>query len=142
MGKGWPANRKVAGDILSQGTHLGCRPGPQLGVCERQSRNVSLPLSPAFPLSLKSLILKSPGKKILDINQCHRNTHPRTRFNCTIREKTAQRGRQLRLGLRVRGTRSESGLATSRHVNLSKLFIISEPHFICRTRIVILTSRF
>ena len=25
----WPANPKVAGSILSQGTCLGCRPGPQ-----------------------------------------------------------------------------------------------------------------
>ena len=32
----WPVNQRVACSILSQGTCLGCRPGPQLGVCERQ----------------------------------------------------------------------------------------------------------
>ena len=31
-----PANQRVAGSILSQGTFLGCGPGPQLGACERQ----------------------------------------------------------------------------------------------------------
>ena len=30
-----PVNQRVAGSIPSQGTRLGCRPGPQLGVCER-----------------------------------------------------------------------------------------------------------
>ena len=29
--EGWPVNRKVAGSIPSQGTCLGCRPGPQGG---------------------------------------------------------------------------------------------------------------
>ena len=38
----WPANQKVAGWIPSQGTCLGCRPGPQLGACERQPIEVSL----------------------------------------------------------------------------------------------------
>ena len=37
-----PANRKVTGSIPSQGTCLGCRPGPQLGACERQPTDVSL----------------------------------------------------------------------------------------------------
>ena len=32
----WPAKQKVAGSIPSQGTCLGCRQGPQFGVCERQ----------------------------------------------------------------------------------------------------------
>ena len=41
----WPANKKVAGWIPSQGTCLGCGPGPQKGVCERQPHiDVSLPL--------------------------------------------------------------------------------------------------
>ena len=31
-----PANQKVTGSIPSQGTCLGCRPGPQLGACKRQ----------------------------------------------------------------------------------------------------------
>ena len=37
-----PANQRVAGPIPSQGTCLGCRPGPQLGVCERQRIDVPL----------------------------------------------------------------------------------------------------
>ena len=37
-----PENRRVAGWIPSQGTYLGCQPGPQLGACERQSIDVSL----------------------------------------------------------------------------------------------------
>ena len=48
-----PVNWKVAGLIPSQGTCLGCRPGPQLGLCDRQPIDVSfthihvsLPLSP------------------------------------------------------------------------------------------------
>ena len=32
----WPMNQGVAGSIPSQGTCLGCRPGPQWGACERQ----------------------------------------------------------------------------------------------------------
>ena len=42
----WPADWKVTGSIPSQGTCLGCRPGPWLGVYERQlvSINVFLPL--------------------------------------------------------------------------------------------------
>ena len=31
-----PVNLKVAGSIPSRGTCLGCRPGPQVGACERQ----------------------------------------------------------------------------------------------------------
>ena len=30
-----PVNQEVTGSIPSQGTCLGCRPGPQLGVCDR-----------------------------------------------------------------------------------------------------------
>ena len=49
-----PANKKVAALIPGQDTHLGCRPGPGLGACERQVISVSLahrrfspsPLSP------------------------------------------------------------------------------------------------
>ena len=45
-----PANHRVAGSIPSQGTCLGCRPGPQYGVHERQPYiDVSLPLfAPPF----------------------------------------------------------------------------------------------
>ena len=40
-----PVNQKVAGLIPSQGTGLGCGPGPQWGAHERQPHiDVSLPL--------------------------------------------------------------------------------------------------
>ena len=38
----WSVNRKVAGLITSQGTCLGCGPGPQLGAYKRQPIDVSL----------------------------------------------------------------------------------------------------
>ena len=50
-----PASQRVASSIPSQGTCLGCRPGPWWGACKRQSHvDVSLPLllSP-FPSLLK-----------------------------------------------------------------------------------------
>ena len=49
-----PVNQRVTGSIPSQDTRLGCRPGPQLGACERQPHiDVSFPLFlPPFP-SLK-----------------------------------------------------------------------------------------
>ena len=37
-------NQTVVGLIPHQGTCLGCRPGPQLGLCERQLTDVSLHL--------------------------------------------------------------------------------------------------
>ena len=38
-------NQRVAGSMPSQGTCLGCGPGPQQGTCKRQPRtDVSLPL--------------------------------------------------------------------------------------------------
>ena len=40
----WPVNEMVAGSIPSQGTCLGCGPGPQWGAHERQPHiDVSLP---------------------------------------------------------------------------------------------------
>ena len=40
-----PTNQRVAGLIPSQGTCLGCGPGPQCGVHERQPHiDISLPL--------------------------------------------------------------------------------------------------
>ena len=40
-----PAKQRVAGSIPSQGTCVGCEPGPQEGACERQLHiDVSLPL--------------------------------------------------------------------------------------------------
>ena len=48
----WPVNQKVTGSIPGQDTHLGCEPGPQWGVHERQPHtDVSLPFSLPFPLS-------------------------------------------------------------------------------------------
>ena len=38
----WPMNQKVDGLIPSQGTCLSFRPGPQLGVGEKQPIDVSL----------------------------------------------------------------------------------------------------
>ena len=40
----WPMKQEVTGLIPSQGTCLGCGPGPQLGACKRQPIDVSLPL--------------------------------------------------------------------------------------------------
>ena len=37
-----PVDHKVAGSFPGQGTCLGCGPGPQVGVCERQRIDVSL----------------------------------------------------------------------------------------------------
>ena len=51
-----PTNQKVAGLVPSQGTRLGCGPGPPLGVCERQliaASHISCfspSLSPSLPL--------------------------------------------------------------------------------------------
>ena len=49
-----PVNWKVARSIPDQDTRLRGRPDPLLGASERQSINVSLPLSPSLPLSLKN----------------------------------------------------------------------------------------
>ena len=57
-----PTKGKVAGLIPGQGTGVGCRPGPQLGLCKKQPTDVFLPLSPSLPLSLK--INKILKKKI------------------------------------------------------------------------------
>ena len=49
----WPKNQGVTGLIPSQGTCLGCGPGPQLGVRRRQPHiDVSFPL---FALPFPSL---------------------------------------------------------------------------------------
>ena len=49
--------QKLTGSIPSQGTCLGCRPGPHLGACQRHLINVSFThlcvspsLSPSLPL--------------------------------------------------------------------------------------------
>ena len=60
--KHWPVNWAVTGLIPSQGTCLGCRPGPWLGVCKRQPIDVSLPLflPPFFSLwkKIKKIFFK------------------------------------------------------------------------------------
>ena len=48
-----PANQRVAGLIPSQGTCLGCGPGPQLGTRKRQP-HIDVPL-PLFLLPFPSL---------------------------------------------------------------------------------------
>ena len=48
-----PANQRVTSSIPSQGTRLGCRPGPQLGVCKSNHTWMFLSLFPSLPLSLK-----------------------------------------------------------------------------------------
>ena len=52
-----PVNQRVPGSILSWGTYLCCRPGPQWGACERQPHiDVSLPLFlTPFPSLSKSM---------------------------------------------------------------------------------------
>ena len=49
-----PANQRAAGSIPSQGTCLGCGPGPQYRVCERQ---------PHIDVSLLSFSLPPPLSK-------------------------------------------------------------------------------
>ena len=62
-----PENQRVAGFIHGEGTCLGCRPGPQLGECERQPIYVSLThrfSSFPLPLSLKiNKVFKKKEKK-------------------------------------------------------------------------------
>ena len=49
-----PTSHWVTSSTPSQDTGLDCGPGPQLGVYERKPHiDVSLALSPSFPLSLK-----------------------------------------------------------------------------------------
>ena len=46
----WPVNQRVTGLVPSQGTCLGCRPGPQLGAHKRQPHiDVSPLFLPPFP---------------------------------------------------------------------------------------------
>ena len=68
----WPVDQKAASWIPSQDACLGCRPGPQLGACERQLINLShtsmFPsLPPSFLLS-KNKQIKSFKK--MYISQC------------------------------------------------------------------------
>ena len=57
-----PANQRVAGSMPSQGTRLGCRPGPQSEVHDRQPHIVSLPLLPPFPFLKINKIFKKREK--------------------------------------------------------------------------------
>ena len=52
----WPVNQRVTGSIPGQGTHLGCEPGPQLGLCECERELIDV-LS--FSLSFPSPISKN-----------------------------------------------------------------------------------
>ena len=56
--KCWPVNQRVAGSILRQGTCLGCRPGPQVGVCERQPHTNVSPLNGCKITSLENQSLE------------------------------------------------------------------------------------
>ena len=47
-----PVNQRVGSLIPSQGTCLGCGPGPQYGVHDRQP-HTDISLSPSLPLCLK-----------------------------------------------------------------------------------------
>ena len=65
-----PANQRVTGLIPSQGTCLGCRPGPQQGAHEWQPyTDVSLPLSPSLSFSLR--INKIFFKKLQCLHYLH-----------------------------------------------------------------------
>ena len=60
----WAVNQRVTGLILSQGTCLGCGPGPWWGPRGRQPHiDVSLSLSPSLSLSLKSYKTKQNKTK-------------------------------------------------------------------------------
>ena len=48
-----PVNQRVASSIPSQGTCLGCGPGPQQGALERQT-HIDVSLSPSLPLLSKN----------------------------------------------------------------------------------------
>ena len=66
-----PQTKKFARWIPGPQTCLGCRPGPQMGVCKKQSIDISLAyryffpsLCPSLPRSLKTYkILKKKKKK-------------------------------------------------------------------------------
>ena len=63
----WSANQKVTGSIPSQGTCLGCGPGPQWGACKRQPQtDVSLPFFlSTLPLKINQQNLYKKFKKII-----------------------------------------------------------------------------
>ena len=50
-----PVNQRVTGSILSQGTCLGCGPGPQLGTHEGNHILMFLSLSFSIPPPLKKI---------------------------------------------------------------------------------------
>ena len=63
---GWASSCKPKGRCFnSQSGHMsGLGPGPQLGICERQPIDVSLPVFPLLPFSLKIKINKIFKNKI------------------------------------------------------------------------------
>ena len=58
-----PVDQRVTGSILSQGTCLGCGPGPQMGTCERQLMGFSPSLTPFLLLFPKINFKKLTGLK-------------------------------------------------------------------------------
>ena len=63
-----PVNQRISGSIPSQDACLGCRTGPQQGMCERQPHiDVSFPFSPSPPLPLK---VNKYIKSLKNINKC------------------------------------------------------------------------
>ena len=54
-----PANGKVTGSTPSQGTCLGCGPGPSWGHWKGNHTLIFLSLSPSLPLSLKMYIVSA-----------------------------------------------------------------------------------
>ena len=68
-----PATWNAAGSISDQGTCLGCEPGFQLGVCERQPINISLShvslFLPLFLLKTNKLKKKKEKKNGQNLDQ-------------------------------------------------------------------------
>ena len=82
-----PANWKVAGLIPSQGTGLGCRPGPQLGVVWEATTHwcFSPFLSSSLPLSLKIKNLKKKNPVLyLPTDNTFRLTIETTKLNLAL----------------------------------------------------------
>ena len=76
-----PVNQKVASSIPSQGTCLDCRPGLQLGACERQPIDVSFTTNQLMFLSLLKKKKKAPvidrlAPMSFKDATCHLPAHP------------------------------------------------------------------
>ena len=103
----WAVKQRVAGSIPSQGTCLGCGPGPQWGPSDRQPHiDVSLPLFvPPFPLSKNKQIKswkKSFKKWAKDLNaHFYKRTY---RWPIDIKKKcsTSLASREMKIKTTVR----------------------------------------